>query len=324
MHSHKTKGSFPCSLFLFLIATASWLTAEPVVLAQCAPQGTPRKIVSDDFTKNRKSGVQTAANKESARPGPSGISSKVKPAKRTYKLASAPAKTTQPKTKQNTIAQLGITIWRLRPTTASDTGARMLVREKSKSAEMVPERVEAGITFREGDQIRLSIESAEPGYLYVIDRELLSDGSVGAAMLIYPWAGMPGDNRAGPGKLIDIPAQEDDPSYFTARRSSPNHAGEILTIIVTSSPINLPISEKPIQISNADLANWEKLWGGQTEQFEMEDGAGETWTAHEKQASAHSSGRQLTREDPAPQTIYRVSVPDNKALLVSVRLNYGR
>lgn len=199
----------------------------------------------------------------------------------------------------------------------------MLVREKGKSAEMVPERVEAGTTFHEGDQIRLSIESPEPGYLYVVDRELLSDGSMGAAMLIYPWAGMLGDNRIGPGKLIDIPAQQDNPSYFTARRSSPHHAGEILTIIVTSSPLNLPISDKPIQISNTDLANWENNWGGQTERYEMEGGAGQTWTTHEQQAAGHTNARQLTREDPAPQTIYRISVRDNRALLVNVRLNYA-
>ncbi len=200
----------------------------------------------------------------------------------------------------------------------------MLVREKSKSGEWVPERVEAGTAFREGDQIRLSIESAQPGYLYVVDQELLVDGSTGPAMLIYPWSGMQTSNQAGPGKLIDIPAQEDSPSYFTARRSSPNHAGEILTVIVTTSPLNLPISDKPLEISNAELKRWEKLWGGQTEQFEMEGGAGESWTTQEKQASSSTGGRQLTREDPAPQTIYRVFGTDRKGVLVNVRLLYGR
>ena len=199
------------------------------------------------------------------------------------------------------------------------------MKEKTKTSEFVPERVEAGTTFREGDQVRLTIESAQTGYLYVIDRELLVDGSTGPAMLIYPWTGMQGgNNQVNPGKLIDIPAQEDDPSYFTARRSSATHAGEILTVIVTSSPLDLPISDKPLQISNADVAKWEKLWGGQTERFEMEGGAGETWTATEQQAATQTGGRQLTREDPAPQTIYRIFVSDNKALLVNVRLQYGR
>lgn len=293
-------------LLVFLITTGALLAAEPKALAQ----STPRKIVSDDFTKNRQQ--------------PRTQTPKPKQPKRTYRLASAPPAKTQSAVSKNTVAQLGITIWRLRPTNATDTGARMLVREKSKTSEFVPERVEAGTTFREGDQVRLTIESAQSGYLYVVDRELLLDGSTGPAMLIYPWTGMQGSNQVGPGKLIDIPAQEDNPSYFTARRSSATHAGEILTVIVTSSPLDLPISDKPLQISNADLAKWEKLWGGQTERFEMEGGAGETWTTQEQEAAANTGGRQLTREDPAPQTIYRIFVPDNKALLVNVRLQYGK
>lgn len=227
--------------------------------------------------------------------------------------------------KSAAVAQLGITIWRLRPSGSSDTEARMLIREKGKPSQWVPERVEADTTFQEGDHVRLSIESPRTGYLYVIDRELFSDGSLGAAMLIYPWADMrSGDNQMRPGKLVDIPGQEDDPSYFTARPSSPNQVGEILTIIVTSSPLDLPISDKPFQISNVALAKWEKMWGGQSERFEMEGGAGEAWTRQEQQASARKGTRQLTRDDPAPQTIYRVSAADNKALLVNIRLRYTK
>jgi hypothetical protein len=326
MAFNKTRLSATCKLLVCLMAGTSGLVLieDPPTLAQCVPQSTPRKITSEDFTKNRKSGAQPVSDRDSVRTAGAAGGAREKQVKRTYQLASTRPKTTQSTTGQKTLAQLGITIWRLRPSTTNDTGARMLVREKSTTAEVVPVRVEAGTTFHEGDQIRLSIEPAAPGYLYVIDRELLSDGSTGAAMLIYPWAGMPGDNRAAPGKLIDIPAQEDDPSFFTARRSGTHHAGELLTIIVTSSPLNLPIAGKPIQISNEDLAKWERLWGGQTDRFELEGGAGETWTAHEQQASAHSHARQLTREDPGPQTIYRVSVSDNRALLVNVRLNYGR
>ena len=301
----------------FLITTGAWSGSMPDVCAQ-STESTPRKIVSEDFTKNRKQATQLSG---SAQPGGPGARPKPKPPKRMYSLATPPAA----QSKVSTVAQLGITIWKLRPTNARDTGARMLVREKSNASEWVPERVDAGTAFHEGDQVRLSIESAQPGYLYVVDRELMSDGSTGQAMLIYPWTGMSaGDNRVGPGKLIDIPAQEDNPSHFTARRSSPNHAGELLTVIVTSAPLDLPISDKPLQISNADLANWEKRWGGQTARYELEGGAGETWTKQEQEAAAHRTGRQLTREDPAPQTIYRVAVTDKNALLVNVQLKYGK
>jgi len=296
-----TSSSHSKTLIALLILLPS------LVLAQSVEQRGERKIVSDDFTRNRQ---QTTAPPKTQKP------------KIIYRLASGAS--TKSKSQTNaTVADLGVTIWRLRPTVASDKGARMLVRENNKSAELIPERVEADTIFREGDQIRMSIESPQQGYLYVIDRDLFADGSTGPAMLIYPWANMRGgDNRVGPGKLVDIPDQDDSPSYFTARRSTANQAGEMLTIILTSSPLDLPLSDKPLQISNADLSSWEKAWGGFNQRFEMESGAGQTWT-HVEQQAAHSGGRQLTREDPAPQTIYRISVANNKALLLNIRLRYG-
>jgi hypothetical protein len=285
------------------------------------PQGTPRKIVSDDFTKNRQEAASATPSK-----GPQGQASKSIPPKprqprRTYRLASAPIKTPRPTTSLSVVAQLGITIWRLRPVDSSDAGGRALIREKGKSG-WVPERVEGETMFREGDHVRISVESPRAGYLYVVDRDLFSDGTTGGAMLIYPWSDA--DNQMRPGRLVDIPAQEDDPSYFTARLTSPNQVGELLTFIVTSSPLDLPKSDKPFQISNVQMNKWEKSWGGQSERFEMEGGAGEAWTQQEQQAGARKGTRQLTRDDPAPQTIYRVSTSDNKALLVNVRLRYSK
>jgi hypothetical protein len=303
-------------LVLFCLAT---LVGIQAVGFADPPQGTERKIVSDDFTKNRQEAAPTTSNSK----GTQGQTSLKPRPRRTYRLASPPINKTRPASTGAVVAQLGITIWRLRPVTAIDSSARVLVREKNKSSEWVPERVEADTTFREGDHVRLSIESPRAGYLYVVDRDLFADGTTGGAMLIYPWADMlGGSNEMRPGKLVDIPAQEDDPSFFTARPTSPNQVGEILTVIVTTSPLDLPISDKPFQISNGEMAKWEKMWGGQSERFEMEGGAGEAWTKQEQQAAARKDTRQLTRDDPAPQTIYRVSTTDNKALLVDVRIRY--
>lgn len=311
----------PLMVFLSL---AVWVVVQPSTSAN-PPQGTERKIVSDDFTKNRQEVASTASSTKGAQ-GQSSANTSAKPKpRRTYRLASQPTTKTRPASTGAVVAQLGITIWRLRPVTVNDSGARVLVREKGKLSEWVPERVEADTTFREGDHVRLSIESPRAGYLYVVDRDLFADKTTGGAMLIYPWADMRGsDNQMRPGKLVDIPAQEDDPSYFTARPTSPNQVGEILTVIVTTSPLELPISDKPFQISNAQMSKWEQLWGGASERFEMEGGAGEAWTKQEQQAAASKGTRQLTRDDPAPQTIYRVSAADNKAFLVNVRLRYAK
>src|SRR5215208_4453238 len=201
MSSHQIKTTWT---LLVSLAALLALVLPRSGLAQ-SNQGTARKIVSDDFTNNRH-GAGTQTPNSNGRPAPetTGTSSKPRPPKRTYRLASAVPTNAQPKASAGVVAQLGITLWRLRPSVVNDTGARMLIREKSKSAEWVPERVEADTIFREGDQIRLTIESPQPGYLYVVDRDLFADDSTGPAMLIYPWADMRGgDNRVGPGKLID-------------------------------------------------------------------------------------------------------------------------
>ncbi len=298
-----------CALLLFGIAFVGF--ALP-------PQGTPRKIVSDDFTKNRPEASSTAASNK----GTPGGSTRPRPKPpRTYTLASQPATKPRPASGGAVIAQLGITIWRLRPAESNSSG-RALIREKGKSSGWIAERVEGDTTFREGDHVRISVESPRAGYLYVIDRDLFADGTTGGAMLIYPWSDS--DNEMRPGRLVDIPGQEEDPSYFTARLTSANQVGELLTFIITSSPLDLPIADKPFQIATGQMRSWEKLWGGESERFEMEGGAGEAWTQQEQQAAAKQGTRQLTREDPPPQTIYRVSTTDSKAMLVQVRLRYAK
>ena len=103
-----------------------------------------------------------------------------------------------------------------------------------------------------------------------------------------------------------------------------NQSGEVLSIIVTNKPLSLPLTNDVLPISRTQLQEWEKVWGGSTEIWEMEGGAGEAWTPAEKQAAAKTGTRQLTRDDPPPQTIYRVSTTDNKAMLVNVRLRYAK
>jgi uncharacterized protein DUF4384 len=321
--SHRTNYANASRAFLVFLSLAMLVFVQPTTFG-AQPQGTQRKIVSDDFTKNRQKPTSADLRSKKSQGRSSANTSSTPKPPRTYRLASPPTKA-RPTRAGLVVAQLGITIWRLRPVRANETGTRMLVREKGKRSELVPERVEANTIFHEGDQLRLSIESPRTGYLYVVDRDLFSDGSTGPAMLIYPWANMVGgDNQMRPGKLVDIPAQEDDPSYFTANPTSPNQVGEILTVIVTTSPLDVPIADEPIEIPKGELAKWEKTWGGQSERFEMEGGAGEAWTEEEKQAGAKKNMRQLTRNDPAPQTIFRVWPADEKVLLVNVRLRYSK
>lgn len=222
--------------------------------------------------------------------------------------------------------EIGVTVWRLRPSQSMDTGARVLVQDGLRQTEMTPERIEADTPLNIGDRVRLTIESPRPGYLYIIDREQYADGSFGEAMLIFPTKGTRGgDNRVAPGKLIDIPAQEDQYSYFTAQPTGDrrDQIAEVLTIILLTQPLPIEIGAQPLRMTNAQVAGWEKIWGGTAERLELVDGAGRQWTKEEKLAGA-ANGRQLTQGGPPPQTVYRIARQPGGPLLVTVPLRYAR
>lgn len=298
----------PCWLLLLALIGSISIGKQ---VTQDQDQDRQRKIVSDDFTKSRK---QTVRHGSTAR---SRVGAK---ARRTYRLVPNTASGPRALPAGN-FMQLGITIWRLRPARKDDFD-RALIREKRNTAVWAAERMASDAAFQEGDFVRLSVESPRRGYLYVIDRDLSADGTTGEPMLIFPWAGA--DNRLAPGRLIDIPAQDDDPSYFKTSLTRDNQVGELLTFIVSSTPLDLPVSDKPVSISGNDLSQWEKALGGVTERYDMEGGAGELWTRNEQQAARKDRRRQLTRNDPAPQTIYRVYTANKKGLLVNLVLKYGK
>ncbi|HSP62572.1 MAG TPA: DUF4384 domain-containing protein [Pyrinomonadaceae bacterium] len=222
--------------------------------------------------------------------------------------------------------EVGVTVWRLRPSRSSDEGGRVLVQEGLKQAEWTPERIEADTPLNIGDRVRLSVESPRPGFLYIIDREQYADGSFGEPMLIFPTLRTRGgDNRVEPGRLIDIPAQEDQYSYFTAQPAGDrrDQVAEVLTIILVPQPLPLQIAAQPLKMGEAEVTGWEKLWGGVAERLELVGGAGRIWTMEEK-AAGTALGRQLTQTGPPPQTVYRIARKTGGPLLVTVPLRYAR
>ena len=266
---------------LIILAVSLPLLAHP-------QQPKDRSIHSDEFTNKRP--------QPRRRTGPP-----KKP--RTYRLASDPQAKPLDRSRPGTL-KAGVTLWKVE---------RVSDGELTKE---VARRVEVDTQFHEGDLLRLSIESPRNGYLYVIDRDWFADGSSGETKLIFPLHGE--DNRLEVGKLIDIPAPHDPP--FKAN-PDPGQAGEMLTIIVTSSPLALSLSNKELPISSAQLAGWEKMWSGMTERFEMINGSGEVRTTEEQQATG---SRQLTRDDPAPQTIYVLTPRSTDGLLFNLLLTYIR
>lgn len=219
---------------------------------------------------------------------------------------------------------VGVTVWQLREPARTDTGERLLAHQGGEAEEWIPSRVAADKRLVEGDRVRLSIEAARGGYLYVIDREQFSDGKSGDPYLIFPTtATRGGDNRVAAGRVVEIPAQDDAPPYFRLRRSRPDQTAEVLNIVVSSKPLEgLTIGDKPVRVPTAQLATWERSWGGSVGRLEMPAGVGQTWTKVEKDAGSDRQ-RSLTQDEPRPQTIfYRANSKADEPVMVKLTLRY--
>ncbi|MEK6334620.1 MAG: hypothetical protein AABM67_06695 [Acidobacteriota bacterium] len=302
---------------IIALAIVSFSSPAQSGLAQTQDDNS-RQIVLDSFTNARppKTSASTAGGGRTRPP------SVRKPP--TYRRVGKPSLASTSRANE----ELGITVWRLRPSKQNDTGARLLVMENSQSSQWTPERIEVDTPLAVGDRVRISVESPRAGFLYVVDREQFQDGTFGDPYLIFPTTRTRGgDNRVRPGKLIDIPAQEDNPSYFTLIPSPTrsDQVAEVLSFIVTPAPLNnLAIGDRPLKLSPADVAKWEQLWSSEVERFEMNGGAGRTWTPEEKAAGAMAGSRLLNQEEPTPQTVYRFARRNRSTVLVTVPLRYGR
>lgn len=247
---------------------------------------------------------------------------KTAPAKRRYRVATPRIPTDR--VDENGV--LGITLWRLRPSKATDDKEVRLFKhpkDKTSVTEWTPERISVDTPLAIGQRVRLSVEAARDGYLYVINRELYANGTFGDPYLIFPTSRLRGgDNLVSVGRIIDIPALEDEPNYFILDPDRPELIGEVISVLVTPRPLDkVKIGEDALKLSKDDVAAWEKSWGAQVGRLEMEGSLGKAWTKEEKDAS---KGKALKQDSPAPQTLYyRPAAKPDESLMVSVRLRYG-
>ncbi|HKZ81250.1 MAG TPA: DUF4384 domain-containing protein [Pyrinomonadaceae bacterium] len=314
-------GIIGCLLFLIIPPTASSQQPNTEQQGEDQDEGS-RQIVLEEFTRARPASSSARIPTPAAgrrRPTVTALS------RRRYRRKSPPLVAAL-KGLPLTTAEIGVTIWRLRPSDAMDGGARVLVMEGGQPSQLTPERVEADQLLRLGDRVRISVESPRAGYLYVVDREQYGNGALGDAMLIFPTTQTRGgDNRVRPGVLVDIPAQDDSPPYFTLRSNNPGYVGEMLMLIVVPQPIEgLAVGPQPIPLPLAEVLTWQKLWGTQAELFDMVGGAGTAWTQAEKAASLARGGRMLTQDEPGPQNIYRVALHQGNGFMINVPLRCRR
>ena len=219
---------------------------------------------------------------------------------------------------------VGVTLWRLRRATANDSGERLIVHEGADEAEWLPERISANTRLDQGDRLRISVEAARTGYLYVVDREQYADGSLSEPYLIFPTTRtLGGNNQVTVGKIIELPAQDDRPPYFTVKRSRSDQVAEVLSVLISPVPLaGIEISDKAQKLSETQMSKWEK-WGARVGLLELENGTGKAWSKQEKEAGADGT-RTLKPDAPAPQVIYyQPNTRANEPMLVRVRLRYG-
>jgi len=249
------------------------------------------------------------------------------------------AKATQePNTKPAlAMTEVGVTVWRLRPPKKGEEGEMFSVAvAENKREKWLAERFDPDQTFTPADKLRFGVESSKPGYLYIIDRETYDDGSFGAPYLLFPES-LRDDNSVGPGTLVDVPPQQQSDPYFNIKPSRPGHNGELMTIIISSDPIDLRVERvgDGLKILDNDLLA-EIEFGSEASIYTRSDGGDRFFSkteadaagcgnksrqlVREKSEPCNTETRQLTREAPLPQAIYQVKSPKDKAGALFLRL----
>lgn len=311
-----------------IVSIAVLLTAGVVVSAQ---DGQTRSITSDDFVAKRPTAASSSAPSRK-RKSVYKFTRKDAGVKRKRKGQPKPPPKGEP-----VESDIGVTIWKLHSGSVS-AAVTFPVKVEGKVEMWVAERVNSDTTFREGDKVRLAVEPSTSGYLYVVDTEVLSDGSYGDPYLIFP-AGNE-SNRVSPGMLVDIPDQKEELPYFNIVARDPRYRGELLTVII--SPVQLPITaDSKGKVTNIDeLADLEL--GVEVSIFDRTDNDDKVYTkaeansacgaktralVREEKTDAQPCGtatRSLTREEPTPQAVYRVKTVVGRPAVAFVRLNVTR
>ena len=229
-----------------------------------------------------------------------------------------------PAAKARADAIVGVTVWLLRESKPEDDKA-VRIASPAGGVEYTPVRVDADTPLAQGQKVRVGIESARGGYLYVIDREQYADGSLGPPYLIFPLQRTrAGKNRVAAGRLVEIPGIEDNPFYFTMRTSRPDQVAEVLTVLVTPEPLaEVPLARNPVELSAGKVQAWEKQWAARVQRLPARGEAGKLYTRAEKEA-ALTGTRLLTYDEALPQVLYRVEAKPGDPLLLKVPLRIAR
>jgi hypothetical protein len=234
-------------------------------------------------------------------------------------------------------SQVGVTVWKLRPARDGEDGFTFQIKDPDGQTRLyLGERADIEETFNEGDKVRFGIESKEPGYLYIFDREIHADGTYGAPLILFPSRELD-DNTVGPGVLVDVPDQNGKFQSFKVDPQSRSHAGELITVVI--SPTKLP----PFARDRTDhITDTKWLYDVEKDsQFEIFSSVNKDNKIYSKAEAAAACGsatrelvpvaerngkpcgtktRELTPDQPEPQTIFSVRTPKGKPAAITFKL----
>jgi hypothetical protein len=240
---------------------------------------------------------------------------------------------TQPKEPEKQVSELGLTIWRLRPPVANESGFIFnWERDDGPTEKLIAERVSSTATFRLGDKWRMAVESSEKGYLYVIDRETTASGRLGNPSLIFPEF-RDENNEVGPGLLFDIPYALDENPWmkFVKRDSTPaDWNGELFTIIISREKLPWLKLDDPSFLEDIENDSESEVF----DRVDMDDrvfvnteanascGIATRGVEREKRSktACGARARQLSRDEPQPQSVFRIRTTPGKPIVAFARI----
>jgi hypothetical protein len=216
-------------------------------------------------------------------------------------------------------ARVGITVWKLKYVSPVP-GSKTLIHEsvcRGVDADWEPLRTSVSDQFQVGDHVRVSIETGLEGYVYVVDRELHGGEASGAPKLVFPTSRIQGGNNlVHPGKLIELPDQQDCPPYWTLSSQHASYSGELLTVLIVKRPLkDVSIQRDAQDLPQSKFDAWQKRWTAPL--TTMDDRARARYPATASELAAGQGAKTLTHDDPLPQTVFqKIDSSDDDSILV--------
>jgi hypothetical protein len=215
---------------------------------------------------------------------------------------------------------IGVNIWRGRPSRPSDqTTVRSLLHKAGQQISLTPELAAPGTVFSKGEFIRIGIEVAREGYLYLFNQELCGTKAAHEPVMIFPTLHLRrGDNRVRPGFIVNVPSWSDEPPFLEIESHCPGSSDRLFVLYSPTPLPDLRPGDTPLRIDPARFEQWTRLYGDKAASPVSIANAGRAATAEEKLAS--TGGPLLRPADPVPQIVFPAQPAKDQPVMVSFDL----